>query len=117
MTGNSRRGPRFNLDSRLFIELVSPQPDGGDPGTIIRCKTLNISVEGAQVQLDHALTAGSILQVGVEMLPEEEPLYLAAEVVWCRRAAAPGDAWTAGLRILNANGSDVQNWREIISTF
>ena len=117
MPEDHRCHERINLEQRVFIELVSPGVSSDEPGEIATCRTVDISAEGLQVHLDSELRVDSILQIGVEMPAGRETLYLAAEVVWCRPAQEPASGYSAGLRVLNANGSDVGDWRERITRY
>ncbi len=117
MSQDHRHHERINLEQRVFIELVSPEMGSSQPGEIATCSTVDISPEGLQVRLEKQLTVDSILQIGVEMPAGRETLYLAAEVVWCRPAQAPASGYSAGLRVLNADGSDVGDWRERITRY
>jgi hypothetical protein len=117
MSSDKRGRPRFTLESRVFIELVSPDHEGSDPGEIAQCQSVDVSSEGLQVRLERALSVGAILQIGVVLLPGDEALYLAAEVMWCRADPAHRNSWCAGLRILDATGSDIGDWRDTITGF
>lgn len=117
MSSDKRGRPRFTLLSRVFIELVSPDHAGTDPGEIAQCQSINVSSEGLQVRLERALSPGAILQVGVVLTPGDDALYLATEVMWCSPDPENDGSWCAGLRILNATGSDIGDWRDIITGF
>ena len=115
MPDEQREHLRLPVESRVFIELLSPDMVSNDPGKIVTCRTLNISRRGLQVSMEHKVTVGAILQVGIQMPHEEEPHYLAAEVEWCRSANDDGGEWSAGFKLMNANNSDIDSWESLLS--
>tara|TARA_R110000823_G_scaffold119998_6_gene244320 strand:+ start:16517 stop:16876 length:360 start_codon:yes stop_codon:yes gene_type:complete len=111
-----RRHLRLPLESRTFIELVSPQLGTRGTGRLVTCQTLNISRGGLQVALGDAVTVGAILQISVELPTEEQPLYLAGEVRWCRYNDLDAELrWLAGFKLLNAESTDIGRWVELIA--
>ena len=106
---------RLRMDSRVFIELLAAEADGSEPSLIVQCRTLDVSQNGLAVGIDRQLQVGSILQIGVELPGSTAPYYLMAEVRWCREIEVGGCPYHAGLLILNANGSDVDTWRGMLS--
>ena len=115
MPGDDREHLRLPIATRLFIELVSPGTDEADAGEIVTCKTLDVSRGGLQVQLDQELTVGAILHIGVQMPDEPDPLYLAGSVEWCIREDETGNQWSAGFRLMNAHGSDIDSWVSLLT--
>jgi len=115
MVDEKRKNLRLPLQSRLFIELVGSDPGDTEPAEIVSCQTLDVSRGGVQVALDRALTAGAILQLGVDMPDSERTLYLAGEVRWCRRISNIRDHWSAGLKLLNTGDADFISWVGFVS--
>jgi PilZ domain len=109
-----RSNPRVGLQSRIFIELKSPEADYSEPGEIAQCKTLDVSKNGLKAQLSTPLRPQAILRLGVELPSVTEPLYLAAQVRWCRSDPETENSWVAGLMIMNTSDSDINSWREIL---
>lgn len=115
MTNTSkRRFFRLPVESRVFIEIEAPSPGSSGPGKVAHCETLEVSLGGLQARIRDAVSVGAILQIGVELPGKNEPFYLVAQVRWCRQDenkdqdnTAP---WTAGFEILNALGSDIEQW-------
>jgi len=114
MSQDHREHIRLYLNCSVFIDLAGPPVPGEDPGEIALCKTLDISYGGLKVSLGRELPAGALLQIGVEFPAEEEMLHLVGEVKWCRKNDDAETGWSAGLEILNANGSDVHRWRDLM---
>tara|TARA_R100001039_G_C1793210_1_gene73774 strand:+ start:148 stop:525 length:378 start_codon:yes stop_codon:yes gene_type:complete len=111
MTGTEhRRFFRLPVESRVFIELESPAPGSLGPGRVARCETLDVSQSGLRVRIGEAVTVGAILQIGVELPGKDEPFYLVGQVRWRMRDKDVPGAWVAGYEILNALGSDVEQW-------
>jgi Tfp pilus assembly protein PilZ len=115
MNGEKREHLRLPVSTRIFIELVSPSMCNNDSGKIASCKTLDVSRGGLQVSLEHELTVGAILQIGVQMPETEEALYLAGEVEWCKPGTNSQKGWCAGFKIMNANNSDIERWQSLLT--
>jgi hypothetical protein len=79
-------------------------------GRIARCETLEVSGSGLRVRVGESLTVGAILQIGVEMPGQDEPFYLVGQVRWRRQDTGNPGQWLAGFEILNAAGSDIEQW-------
>lgn len=105
-----RRFFRLPVESRVFIELESPAPGSLGPGRVARCETLDVSQSGLRVRIGESVTVGAILQIGVELPGKDEPFYLVGQVRWRMRDKDVPGAWIAGYEILNALGSDVDQW-------
>ncbi len=111
MTGKEqRRFFRLPIESRVFIELESPAPGSLGPGRVARCETLEVSQNGLRVRLGESVTVGAILQIGVELPGKDEPFYLVGQVRWRMQDKARTGYWIAGFEVLNALGSDVEQW-------
>ena len=105
-----RRHLRLPVESRTYIELVSPLVGKSGTGRLVTCQTMNVSRGGLQVSLAEEVTVGAILQIGVD-LRDAEPLYLAGEVRWCLRNDQDDEhPWSAGFKLLNAESSDIGRW-------
>ena len=111
MSHSKRRFFRLPLESRVFIELEAPPPGRRGPVKVARCDTEEVSLAGLRVRVIEAVTVGAILQVGVELPGKAEPFYLVGQVRWQRRDTEVDDAWVVGLEILNAHGSDIEQWQ------
>lgn len=111
-----RKHLRLPVESRTFIELVSPNLGETESGKLVACHTLNISRGGLQVALPEPVTVGAILQIGIELPGEESPLYLAGEVRWCLRNNMDEERpYSAGFKLLNANSSDFERWGNLLA--
>lgn len=116
MAEQRRQHLRLPIESTSFIDLLSPRTGKTEPGTMITCKTMNVSRGGLQVILEKELTVGAVLKIGVNLPSAEDTLFLAGEVRWCLPSKDEQNPWMAGFQILNANDSDVDRWVSVIST-
>ena len=114
MSQNKRQHIRLFLDCSVFIDLAGPPVAGEDPGEIALCKTLDISYGGLKISLARELPTGALLQIGVEFPAEKEILHLVGEVKWCRANDDAGNSWSAGLELVDADGSDIHRWQELM---
>ncbi len=110
MVEEKRQHLRLPMQTRTFIELVSPDPEDPASGEIVSCQTIDVSRGGLQVTLERELTVGAILQIGIDMPERESPLYLTGEVRWCRPLTRSRDQWAAGFQLMNNADPDFMNW-------
>jgi len=115
MSEEKREHLRLPLQSRIFIELVSPKVGNEESGEVAICKTLDASRGGLRVNLKQELTVGAILQIGVQLPDSDETLYLAGEVRWCRPGDDPLYIWSAGFKLMNAGDSDIDSWVALLT--
>jgi hypothetical protein len=116
MDQDHRRQFRLPMHTTVFIEVESAAPGELGPGRIARCQTLDVSPLGLKVQLTEAVTVGAILQIGVEVPSNAEPFYLVGQARWCEQDKHRLSSWRAGFEILNAAGSDVEQWKNTLQS-
>ena len=116
MPEQRRKNLRLPVESNTFIELVAPDINETDSGTVIACKSLNVSRKGLQVALGEEVTLGAFLQIGVDLPDSDSTLYLVGEVCWCLPAKQQSTAWVAGFRLHKADNSDIERWIKLISS-
>ena len=109
---------RFPVASTVYVELISPEFGSNEATTIVKCKTLDVSIDGLRVTLEQPLPVGAILQLGVELPPRAGTLFLVGEVRWSHPlpGTGAGQSWAAGLATLNADDSDIDAWVELLTT-
>lgn len=107
---NQRRFFRLPVETRVFVEIESPAPGSLGPGKVARCETLEVSQGGLRLRVNESVTVGAILQIGVELSGKDEPFYLVGQVRWRMQDKTAVGNWIAGFEILNAMGSDVEQW-------
>jgi len=113
MSREKRGQPRLPRDGKVFIELRAPGTGADHGGQILRADSLDASASGLRLNLEQAVTVGSILTIGVELETMGETLQLAAEVVWCQPAAEEG-CYHAGFKLHNGEDSDIEAWRALM---
>lgn len=114
MPEQRRTHRRVPLAARTFIELLAPGVDHSETAKIVTCSTMDVSREGLQVKVPQTLILNSILNIGIDLPDAADTLYLAGEVCWCQPGNDQHPPRTAGLQILNANGSDIDTWVTLI---
>jgi hypothetical protein len=114
MPEDQRRHLRLPVESTVFIELVSAGAVSGKSGQVAICKTIDVSRGGLGVSLEYELVVGAILQIGVELPHAGDTLYLTGEVRWCRANGPPDGGWSTGFALLDAEGSDIDRWTELL---
>jgi hypothetical protein len=110
-----RQHTRLPILSVAFIELESPAMGETGSGKLARGKSLNVSRDGLQVELEEEILEGTLLQLGVELPNADDPLYLVGEVRWCRPGDSAEGPWLAGFQLMNANNSDIKHWRDLVA--
>ena len=115
MVDEKRKHLRLELQSTIFIELVSADPGDPESGKIVSCQTLDVSRGGLQVALEEEVTAGAILQIGVDLPESNETLHLAGEVRWCRALPGKPKRWSAGFKLMNTGDADYISWIGMLS--
>ena len=114
MSPEERKYERLSFQGRVFIELLAPGVDATE-GEVVACTATDISRSGLRVCLGRELTVGAILQIGAEVPQQEDTLYLAGEVKWCRQDGSATEIWSVGFELLNASDSDIESWRSILT--
>jgi hypothetical protein len=66
------------------------------------------------VGLESEVIVGSILSVCAELPAVDEPLFMSAEVKWCRPNEDGTPGWLVGFKVLNSSGTDSDSWRELL---
>jgi Tfp pilus assembly protein PilZ len=111
MATEKRRHERLNFQGRIFLELRDRGTRPDEPEVVL-CRTVDISRSGLRVGINRVLTIGTILQIGVELAEDKDPLYLTGEVMWCQMDGERPGQFQVGFALLNAKDSDIDNWRD-----
>ncbi|WP_165787168.1 PilZ domain-containing protein [Pseudohalioglobus lutimaris] len=114
-----RKHLRLPVESRVFIELEERSDDTRDQGSVVVCRTLDVSAQGLRVAVDQELEEQAYLQIGVEpphSAEATETFFLIAQVRWCRPGELPEQPFVAGLALMQAQGSDIDHWITLISS-
>ncbi len=107
---DDRVAPRYNIDLTFFIEAgVRANPQ--DTGSIVICKSQDLSDTGMQVILDQPIRKGRIVRSCLD-IKQFDPIYVIAKVVWQSKSE---EAYHHGLLLLESPESDVQLWRDALA--
>ena len=101
---------RLNAETTVFLEYFANGTDHSEP-RIILCNTLDISRSGIQIELDTELPVGGVLRLCIDHDVLEKPLFLVAEVRWCRRS---GETVHIGFELFDAEMTDVDDWERLV---
>lgn len=115
MSEFNRAHPRHPFEGAIFIELLASGVENNQPSEIIKCKTLDVSLNGLRVGINRPLDVGAILQIGVDLSEAEHTFYLVGEVKWCCRDDKGETLWLAGFELLNAADTDLEFWRQAVT--
>jgi hypothetical protein len=103
---------RINMHNRIFVEVVATTNDSA--GTLLQGDLLDVSRGGFRVHLASEVIVGSILSVCAELPAVEEPLFMSAEVKWCRPDDDGNGGWLVGFQVLSSSGTDSESWRALL---
>jgi hypothetical protein len=112
MLDSERSHVRIKMDTRVFVEAIAATDSS--EGLLLQSKFLDVSYGGFSLNVESELTVGAILAVCAELPAVDEPLYMAAEVKWCRPREDGKSGWLVGFKILNSSGTDVESWHELL---
>ena len=115
MSEFNRAHPRHPFEGAIFIELLASGVENNQPSEIIKCKTLDVSLNGLRVGINRQLDVGAILQIGVDLSEAQDTFYLVGEVKWCCRDDKGETLWLAGFELLNAADTDFEFWRQAVT--
>lgn len=112
MPEKDRNHIRIRMHTRIFVEVIAATEDS--EGLLLQGDLVDVSQGGFRVGLESEVIVGSILSVGVELPAVDEPLFMSAEVKWCRPNEDGTPGWLVGFKVLNSSGTDSDSWRELL---
>jgi hypothetical protein len=115
MSEFNRAHPRHPFEGEIFIERLASGVENDQPSEIIKCKTVDVSLNGIRVGINRQLDAGAILQISVDLSDAQDTFYLVGEVKWCCRDDKGETLWLAGFELLNAADTDLELWRQAVT--
>ncbi len=108
-----RKHQRINVEKAIYIEVVGRGSRSEADNTIIRCETVDISVAGLKIWVEHAIPQGSKLNIAAPMDDWKENLELVGKVMWLREADnAPG--YWAGLELEDTGRDNMERWFQVV---
>jgi len=98
---------RLEIEETIFIEVLS-SGDQSD-GNVIMCTSLDLSANGIQVVVDQDIAISSIMRICID-LPNREPIFLVAEVVW-KQADDETDGYRIGFSLFESDDTNIEEWK------
>jgi hypothetical protein len=113
MIEDRRQHLRQRRDERVVVQFGSSTHDGLPAGTVVRCSTKDVSLQGVRIQLDRQLPEGFPLKLCIEIPDHGAELFLAGEVKWCREVAK-GTRSLIGVELTERQTDDFKRWQQIL---
>ncbi len=104
----NRASQRFIKHEQVFIEVMSH-----DGAAVIKTQTLDVSATGMRLLCEKQVEPGMIHQICIQVTGIEKRFLLIAEIKWSKPEQG---GWLAGLEIQDAEGFDLEPWRELWGT-
>ena len=109
MSEEKRHSGRTHRTGAIFIEVAA---DEEQQNRIVICHSFDVSPDGLRVSLDEPIDTGTILQLGADLVPGRDPLYLVGEVRWSE-PREPGPGYWVGFELIDSADTDIEAWREL----
>lgn len=110
-----RRYPRIARIERAIVQIVSSSDDALSPGTIVKCSSQDVSMQGLKIRTEHAVDEGCRLELWVEISGHRGKFYLAGEVKWCREREG-ADGYFVGIELTDrGQATELASWRKLVS--
>lgn len=99
----------------VFVELPEAEPDseGAAGGSLLLCRLVDFSANGACIRLDRPLPEGAILRISASLTERRETLSVIGEVRW---TAADGPGYLVGFRLYEADQTDIIQWKMLVAS-
>ena len=113
MSDEKRQDRRRQLTGAIFIEVVAASDSMTQQNKIVICRTFDISTGGLRVCVDENIEIGSILQLGADLNPGTDPIYLVGEVRW-NSPNEEGPGYWVGFELLESADTDIDAWHQLL---
>ena len=110
-----RRYPRFDVAKAVFIEVVRRNSRSESDNEIIRCETVDVSVNGLRLYVTQFIPQGSKLNIAVPMEDLKENLELVGEAVWVKPVETGTGFWV-GLELHDSSLENMKKWFKVVHT-
>ncbi|MDZ7783680.1 MAG: PilZ domain-containing protein [Halioglobus sp.] len=110
-----RRHARVDLVRAIFIQVVAKDGRQRADDPVIKCETVDVSVQGLRLLVPEPIEPGSRLDIAV---PEEgwiENLELVGKARWIQQAAT-GEGYWLGLELQDTDRENMEKWFRIVNT-
>ena len=111
---NNRLEARILSEVTVFLETCAAPAGETSTNSIVISKTLDLSANGLQVVMDHAIPVGSILQMCVDFGLHQPRFNLIAEVRWVRQPAGQRQYLT-GFQLLDSEGCSIEDRKRCVA--
>lgn len=108
-----RKHQRISVVKAIFIEVVSRKSRSESDNAILRCETVDVSVNGLRIFVTQLIAQGSRLNIAVPMEDWKESLELVGEAVWVK-PAEQGEGFWVGLELRDSNLEDMRKWFKVV---
>ncbi len=108
-----RKHQRISVVKAIFIEVVSRKSRSESDNTILRCETIDVSVNGLRIYVTQGIAQGSLLNIAVPMEDWKENLELVGEAVWVKPAET-GEGFWVGLELRDSNLDNMRKWFKVV---
>lgn len=112
MPESDRNHIRIRMHTRIFVEVIAATEDS--EGQLATGDLVDVSQGGFRVSLESEVIVGSILSVCAELPAVDEPLFMSAEVKWCRPQEDGDGRWLVGFKVLSSGGTDSDAWTQLL---
>lgn len=109
-----RKHERINVSQVIYIEILQRGTRRETQENVIRCETVDVSVQGLCVYVPMKIRLGSKLNIAV---PEDgwiENLELVGEARW-QRPAEDGEGYWLGLELHDTSKENMAKWFKTVS--
>jgi len=109
-----RKHKRVEIEHAIFVEVVSGRRSSEGSNDLIKCKTVDISVEGLCIFVPIKIAVGSHLNIAVPAEGWIDNLELEGVARWIRDAKTGSGYWV-GMELRDTSRENMAEWFKIVS--
>jgi c-di-GMP-binding flagellar brake protein YcgR len=106
---------RVETVQAIFIEVVTPGSRRETQNNIIRCETVDISMQGLKISVDEPIDPGTHLNIAVPQKGWVENLELVGMARWMTDAEGQAGYWV-GLELNDTSKENMEKWFKIVTS-
>jgi len=109
-----RKHERIGVTQAIYLEILQRGHRRSTNNTVIRCETVDVSVQGLCIYVTEEIPPGTRMNIAV---PEEgwiENLELTGEARWIRKAR-DGKGFWLGLELQDTSQQNMEKWFKTVS--
>lgn len=111
-----RREHRKSSYEDVYLEIVTEGAAGDVVQKVINCKTVDMSIGGIKLFMDHSAPVGTIMNMCILAGQPQRKFNLTTELRWIQAATDPG-WYFAGFEIYESELTDCSAWQEFTRQF